>query len=187
MRLLSRSATHTVPAVSTARPSGRRNSPGPVPMWPQVRRNCGSALALAPAAPSTIAAMPPIAAALRIATRAATGQRLWVRVGAVRSTRHFAAACALGTALLVPAIALAAQEAGAPAPDGARPTLTPNNVRPDAALSSDANGSSVAFDASASTDSDGTIAAYEWDLDGDSVYETKTDSDPRVTHEYPAG
>lgn len=34
-------------------------------------------------------------------------------------------------------------------------------------------GSSVTFDASSSSDSDGTIVKYEWDLDGDGVYETQ--------------
>lgn len=33
-------------------------------------------------------------------------------------------------------------------------------------------GQNVQFDASASTDADGTITGYEWDLDGDGVYET---------------
>ena len=62
----------------------------------------------------------------------------------MRSTRHAAAACALGLALLVPAIPLTAQEADQPAPDSARPTLTPSNVSPDAALTA--------------AESDGTIA-----------------------------
>ena len=97
-------------------------------------------------------------------------------------------ACALGVALLVPAIPLAAQEDDPPAAEAApATTLTPGNVRPDAALTSAVQDGTVSFDASASADSDGTIAAYEWDLDGDSVFETDTGTDPRVQHEYPGG
>jgi plastocyanin len=105
----------------------------------------------------------------------------------VRSSRHIAAACALGTALLVPAIPLTAQEADQPAPESERPTLTPGNVSPDAALATTQNDGTVAFDASASTDPDGSVAAYEWDLDGDSVYEKDTGAEPRVEHAYEPG
>jgi plastocyanin len=89
--------------------------------------------------------------------------------------------------LLVPAIPLVAQEADPPAADASRPTLTPSNVRPDAALSSSQADGRVAFDASASADSDGSIVLYEWDLDGDSAYETKTGAEPRVEHAYDPG
>lgn len=105
----------------------------------------------------------------------------------MRGSRHVAAACALGAALLVPAIPLVAQEADGPAADAPRPTLTPSNVRPDAALASNQADGKVAFDASGSADSDGSIVLYEWDLDGDSVYETKTAAEPRVEHAYDPG
>jgi plastocyanin len=104
----------------------------------------------------------------------------------VRSSRHAVAACALGTALLVPAIPLAIAQDD-PASEAPRPTLTPNNVRPDAALSSTQAGGKVTFDASQSADSDGRIVAYEWDLDGDSVYETRTQGEPKVEHAYDPG
>ncbi len=41
----------------------------------------------------------------------------------------------------------------------------------------------VTFDASASHDPDGSIASYEWDFDGDGVFDQKTDN-PVVTHTY---
>ena len=41
-------------------------------------------------------------------------------------------------------------------------------------------GQSVQFDASGSSDPDGTIAGYEWDLDGDGVYETTGKSAART-------
>jgi plastocyanin len=104
----------------------------------------------------------------------------------VRRSRHAVAACALGTALLVPAIPLAIAQ-DQPGTDAPRPTLTPGNVRPDAALSSTQAGGKVTFDASKSVDSDGSIVAYEWDLDGDSVYETKTQGEPRAEHTYDPG
>ena len=104
----------------------------------------------------------------------------------MRRTRHVVAACALGTALLVPAIPLAIAQDD-PAADAPRPTLTPGNVRPDAALSSTQADGKVTFDASESADSDGRVVAYEWDLDGDSVYETKTQGEPRAEHAYDPG
>ena len=102
-------------------------------------------------------------------------------------SRHFAAACALGAALLVPAIPLVAQEAEQPPADAPRPTLTSGNVSPDAALASSQSEGKVAFDASGSADPDGSIVLYEWDLDGDSIYETKTAAEPRVEHAYDPG
>ena len=104
----------------------------------------------------------------------------------MRRSRHVVAACALGTALLVPAIPLAIAQ-DQPASDAPRPTLTPGNVRPDAALSSAQADGKVTFDASKSADSDGSIVSYEWDLDGDSVYETKTQGEPRTEHAYDPG
>ncbi|RLE38778.1 hypothetical protein DRJ12_01140 [Candidatus Acetothermia bacterium] len=41
----------------------------------------------------------------------------------------------------------------------------------------------VTFDASASHDPDGSIASYEWDFDGDGVFDQKT-TDPVITHTY---
>src|SRR3954451_19666089 len=105
----------------------------------------------------------------------------------MRSTRHVLAACTLGTALLVPAIPLAIAQDDSAATDAPRPTLTANNVRPDAAVSSTQAAGTVKFDASQSTDSDGRIVAYEWDLDGDSVYETKTGTDSHAEHAYDPG
>jgi plastocyanin len=105
----------------------------------------------------------------------------------VRSSRHVFAACALGAGLLVPAISLAAQAGDDPPAAASATTLTPGNVRPDAALTATEQNGTVSFDASGSVDSDGAIASYSWDLDGDSVYETDTGSDPRVKHDYPAG
>ncbi len=56
-------------------------------------------------------------------------------------------------------------------------TATPNPVTP---------GNSTTFDASASTGANNTaITKYEWDLDGDGVYETDTGTTPTVTHSYP--
>jgi plastocyanin len=105
----------------------------------------------------------------------------------VRSSRHVFAACALSAGLLVPAISLAAQDDDPPAGAATATTLTPSNVRPDAALTSATQDGTVSFDASGSADSDGAIASYAWDLDGDSVYETDTGADPRVRHDYPGG
>jgi PKD repeat protein len=51
-------------------------------------------------------------------------------------------------------------------------TVSPNPVRP---------GQSLAFDASGSSDPSGQIVKYEWDLDGDGVYETETGSNPKLT------
>ena len=95
----------------------------------------------------------------------------------------------LSTALLVPAIPLDAQEDEQPPPGQAAPavTLTPSNVRPDAALTAALDGGSVSLDASGSVDADGEVASYEWDLDGDGAFEITTGSEPRVQHDYPAG
>jgi hypothetical protein len=40
------------------------------------------------------------------------------------------------------------------------------------------------FDASASTDGDGQIVRYEWDLDGNGVYDVDTGADPKLTTTY---
>jgi fibronectin type 3 domain-containing protein len=45
-------------------------------------------------------------------------------------------------------------------------------------------GEQATLDASGSTDSDGSIARYEWDFDGDGVYDATTTT-PTVTHTYP--
>jgi plastocyanin len=42
-------------------------------------------------------------------------------------------------------------------------------------------GTPVAFDASASKDADGHVARYQWDFDGDGVYETDTQATSRIT------
>jgi plastocyanin len=52
------------------------------------------------------------------------------------------------------------------------------------APSSAQTGQTVAFNASASGDTDGTIAKYEWDLDGDGVYETDTGTTATTTRSY---
>ena len=87
----------------------------------------------------------------------------------------------------MPAIPLAAQEADQPVPDSERPTLTPSNVSPDAALSAAESGGTVTFDASKSADVDGTVVSYEWDLNGDSVYEKQTGAEPRAEQGYEPG
>jgi PKD repeat protein len=42
------------------------------------------------------------------------------------------------------------------------------------------------FDASASSDERGSITRYEWDFNGDGVFETDAAGAPRTTHSYPA-
>ena len=44
----------------------------------------------------------------------------------------------------------------------------------------------VTLDGSASSDEDGEVAAYEWDLDGNGVYERSTGSTPTVPHVFAA-
>jgi hypothetical protein len=44
----------------------------------------------------------------------------------------------------------------------------------------------VGFDASGSTDSDGSIVKYEWDPEGDGIFETSTDATPTFAYEYTA-
>ena len=44
-----------------------------------------------------------------------------------------------------------------------------------------ASGGTIAFDASASTDSDGRIVRYQWDFDGDGVYEKDTAGTSRIS------
>lgn len=45
-------------------------------------------------------------------------------------------------------------------------------------------GQNVSFDATASTDSDGTIAKYQWDLDGDGIYERDSGATPTTSRSY---
>lgn len=44
-------------------------------------------------------------------------------------------------------------------------------------------GEDIIFDASGSSDADGSIVSYEWDFDGDGIYEEKT-AEPIGTHSY---
>lgn len=72
---------------------------------------------------------------------------------------------------------------------GAVRRLDPASEPVHAALSVDPQqpltGQAVEFDASASTPQPlGSIARYEWDLDGDGLYESDTGTSPRVTHTY---
>jgi hypothetical protein len=46
-------------------------------------------------------------------------------------------------------------------------------------------GQAVLFDASASSDPDGTVAKYEWDLDGNGVYELDTGTTATTSRTYP--
>ena len=46
------------------------------------------------------------------------------------------------------------------------------------------SGQMVSFNGSASSDPDGMIATYEWDLDGNASYETRTGSRPTVSRSY---
>jgi PKD repeat protein len=63
-----------------------------------------------------------------------------------------------------------------------------NNQPPTAAIAATPNapltGEAVSFSAAGSKDSDGTIAKYEWDLNGDGVFETATGTTPSATHTY---
>jgi plastocyanin len=79
-------------------------------------------------------------------------------------------AVAFVLALLVPSGPLVAQEA----PSGG----------PVAAVTASEAAGTVAFDASSST---GRIVDYQWDLNGDSVYETDTGAQSSVERRYPAG
>ncbi|MCB1217489.1 PKD domain-containing protein [bacterium] len=45
----------------------------------------------------------------------------------------------------------------------------------------------VNFDASASTDSDGTIVSYEWDFDGDGIWDENSGTSPTTSFEYTVG
>lgn len=68
-------------------------------------------------------------------------------------------------------------------------TLTVSNRPPTASFTftppTPNAGEVVHFDGSASNDPDGAITTYEWDLDGDSTYET-TSGAPTVTRSYPS-
>lgn len=92
----------------------------------------------------------------------------------------------LVVALLAPALALAVEQSP-PDPAAAPPQLTPSNVRPDAELTVTVDDTTVTFDASRSSDPDGALAAFEWDLDGDSVYETTSGTQPVVERELSGG
>ncbi len=63
------------------------------------------------------------------------------------------------------------------------------NKPPTAAFSAGPNpvaaGVQTSFDATASTDPDGAVASYEWDLDGDGIYETDTGANPSASASYP--
>jgi YD repeat-containing protein len=67
--------------------------------------------------------------------------------------------------------------AGSNTPPTASLTVTPNPAKPN---------TSVAFNASASTDVGGSITDYQWDFDGDGVYETDTHTSSSTTHVYTA-
>jgi plastocyanin len=111
----------------------------------------------------------------------------------VRISRAIAAALSLLAVLAAAPAVLSAQEAEPPAqppvPEevAAEPELVPLervNAPPAAAFEIDADldpaehaitltqGEAVALDASASTDAEGPIELFEWDLDGDGVYES---------------
>jgi PKD repeat protein len=67
-------------------------------------------------------------------------------------------------------------------------TLTINNRPPTASFTVSPNpaktGQNVIFNGSASSDLDGTIAKYEWDLDGDNVFETNTTATSTASRSY---
>ncbi len=73
------------------------------------------------------------------------------------------------------------------------PTVTiipaAQNEPPVADIQSDSLGGTapltVNFDASASTDPDGSITKYEWDFDGDSIYDQDSGTTATVAHLYP--
>ena len=69
-------------------------------------------------------------------------------------------------------------------------TLTVANRPPVAALTGPSPAAIVGvpaiFDASASSDPDGTIVRYEWDLDGNGVYELDTAGNSRISNPYAA-
>ena len=62
------------------------------------------------------------------------------------------------------------------------------NNPPTAAISADTLGGptplEVNFDASASTDTDGTVVNYEWDFEGDGIYDLDTDTTPTAQFFY---
>jgi plastocyanin len=87
-------------------------------------------------------------------------------------------------ALLAPALAIAADPEPPPADP---PELTASNVSPNAALTAATGDDSATLDASASTDPDGTIELFEWDLDGDGVYEEQSGTEAILERELPPG
>jgi large repetitive protein len=78
---------------------------------------------------------------------------------------------------------------GATATDSAN--LVISNAAPHASFSISPNpaavGQVVTFNGSGSSDSDGTISKYEWDLDGDGVYETDTAGNDTTSQAYSTG
>lgn len=119
-----------------------------------------------------------------MASRAAnlrTGAVGRVRVGLVRRSL---VALGLMPVLAAPAFALAAE---APPVESDPPELTSGNVSPNAALSVRVDGTTVFFDASGSEDPDGTLALFEWDLDGDGVFEEDSGTEPALERDLPAG
>jgi plastocyanin len=116
-----------------------------------------------------------------------------VSIDRVRISRAFAAALALLAALAAAPAVLSAQEVEPPAQppvsetEAPEPELVPLervNTAPTASFKVDADldpaehaitlvqGTPVALDASASADGEGPIELFEWDLDGDGVYES---------------
>ncbi len=67
-------------------------------------------------------------------------------------------------------------------------TLFVSNTRPNASFTISPNpaqiGATVTFNATASSDPDGSIARYEWDLDGNGIYETDAGTSPTTTQSY---
>jgi YD repeat-containing protein len=75
------------------------------------------------------------------------------------------------------------------ATDTAVRTLTIiNNLPPTASFTTSPTfvkkGEPISFDASSSKDPDGSVTKYEWDFDGNGVYETSGGSNPVISHSY---
>ncbi len=65
-------------------------------------------------------------------------------------------------------------------PSGPQPPIASFSVSPNPAQAN----KTVTFDGSTSTDLDGPIAKYEWDLDGDGLYEVDSGANPVTTKSY---